>query len=58
MASLSTLFSGLSRGLVMDELEAWSEEETVDPVPRVVPRQRPAPEPVVDLTDARFELDD
>lgn len=58
MASLSNLFSGLSRGLVMDELAAWSDEETVDPGLHVVPVQRPAEEPVIDLTDARFELDD
>jgi hypothetical protein len=58
MASLSSLFSGLSRGLVMDELDAWSDDETVDPAQRVVPLQRPAAEPDIDLTDARFDLDD
>jgi hypothetical protein len=58
MASLSTLFSGLSRGLVMDELDAWSDDETVDPGLHLVPAQRPAYEPVIDLTDARFDLDD
>jgi hypothetical protein len=57
MASLSALFSGLSRGLVMDELEAWS-DETVEPALHLVPAQRPASEPEVDLTDARFDLDD
>ena len=57
MASLSTIFSGLSRGLVMDELDAWS-DETVEPRLHLVPAQRSAPEPDIDLTDARFDLDD
>lgn len=63
MASLSSLFSGLTRGLVMDELDAWAEAEAEDETAtdsglRLVPVQRPTPEPVIDLTDARFELDD
>jgi hypothetical protein len=57
MASpLSTLFSGLTRGLVMDELDAWSEEpaEAV----QLVPAQRSSWDDEIDLTDARFELDE
>jgi hypothetical protein len=57
MATLSALFSGLSRGLVMDELDAWV-DETPESALQLVPTQRPPAEPVIDLTDARFDLED
>lgn len=61
MASpFSSLFSGFSRGLVMDELDAWS-EEPIEPKLRLIPTQRTDDEldmDVIDLTDVRFDVED